>query len=190
MSEQTGTAGTGTPGCSTANGGTAGGGRPVPPSKSLMLDLPTLGVDLAARVIDREGIARINPHRHEMSLLDAIVWKSADNRQGVAIWEVKEDEFWCRGHFPGKPMVPGVLQVEAGAQLSSFLYNIRFDKPRLAALTHIEDCSFRNPVVPGNRFYILCQELKFAPKRFSSRIQGMVDGKITFEASINGMVIG
>lgn len=171
-------------------GGTASGavGATHAP-KPLILDLQALGVDLSARVIDRRGIEVVNPHRHEMALLDAIVWKSDDNKRGVAVWNVGDAEFWCRGHFPGKPMVPGVLQVEAGAQLSSYLYNIRFPEPRIAAFTHIADCSFRNPVTPGATFYLLCEEVKFSPRRFSSRIQGMVDGKITFDATINGMAI-
>lgn len=174
---------------STANGGGGGIGGALP-AKPLILDLAGLGVDLSARAVDLAGIEAIIPHRHEMCLLDAIVWKSDDNKQGVAIWNVKDTEFWCRGHFPGKPMLPGVLQVEAGAQLSSFLYNIRFAEPRIAAFTHIEECSFRNPVLPGAEFYVLCQEIKFSPRRFSSRIQGMVNGKITFDATINGMVLG
>lgn len=193
MNDSTGTTQQGTAAPSTTTNGNAGGtGGGLPGAsnaKPLILDFAALGVDLSARAVDLAGIQKIIPHRHEMCLLDAIVWKSDDNKQGVAIWNVKDTEFWCRGHFPGKPMLPGVLQVEAGAQLSSFLYNVRFPEPRIAAFTHIEECSFRNPVLPGATFYLLCQEIKFSPRRFSSRIQGVVDGKISFEATINGMVL-
>lgn len=167
---------------------TPANGKPL--AKPLLLDLAGLGVDLSARVLDREGIARINPHRHEMALLDAIVWHEPSYKLGVAVWNVGHYEFWCRGHFPGKPLLPGVLQIEAGAQLGSFLFNVRHPQPRIAAFTHIDECSFRTPVTPGSTFYLLCEETKFAPRRFTSRIQGMVDGKITFDATITGMVIG
>jgi 3-hydroxyacyl-[acyl-carrier-protein] dehydratase len=137
-----------------------------------------------------------------MALLDKVIWRSLDLRQSVALWRVRDDEFWVRGHFPGKPMLPGVLQIEAGAQLGVFMYNSRFPEPRVAAFTHITDVSYRTPVTPGDMFYLLCQELKCSGRRFTSHIQGVVissdasgtpslsTAKLTFEAMISGMSLG
>lgn len=168
----------------------------TPGGKSLILDLAD--IDLSRRILDRKGLEPINPHRHEMALLDSIVWRSKDLRQGVAVWQVRADEWWVRGHFPGKPLLPGVLQIEAGAQLGVFLYNSRFPEPRICAFTHIDEVAYRNPVLPGETLYLLCQELRCSGKRFTSFIQGMVLGegqplssaKITFGALISGMSIG
>ena len=149
--------------------------------------LPLHSLDLTRRVVDREGIARMNPHRGQMALIDAILWHSANFKEGVAIKQVGPDEFWVAGHFPAKPMLPGVLMVEAAAQLGVFLYNARFPAPKLVAFTHIDRCSFRHAVVPGDDLLLLCKEVKFSPRRFISDIQGLVNGKIAFEAQINGV---
>lgn len=162
--------------------------------KSLLLDLT--GIDLSRRIVDRQGLERINPHRHEMALLDAIVWHSQDFKQGVGVWNVGEDEFWVRGHFPGKPMLPGVLQIESGAQLGVFTYNSRFPEPRICAFTHITDVSYRNPVAPGDTFFLLSQELKCSGRRFTSHIQGAIitgndpaTARVSFDAIISGMTL-
>lgn len=152
-----------------------------------IIDLGAL--DLSACAFSRAQIGRFNPHRHELSLLDRIVWTSPDHKQGVAHWPVRADEFWTRGHFPGNPILPGVLQVEAGAQMAVFLYNIREPQPRLCAFTRINDCSFRGQVNPGEDLYILCREIKRRPRQFISAIQGICNGKITFEAVIDGIRI-
>ena len=146
-------------------------------------------IDLAARLLDRQQLERWNPHRGQMALIDHIVWHSADFKRGVALKHVRDDEFWVPGHFPGRPMLPGVLMIESGAQLATFLYNARFPEPKIAAFVRLDEATFRTPVVPGDNLYLLCREVKFTPKRFSSDIQGMVDGKIAFDARITGMAV-
>lgn len=145
------------------------------------------GIDLSQRRYSRGDIERYNPHRGQMALLDAIVWTSADFRQGVALQRVRPDEFWVPGHFPEKAMMPGVLMVEAGAQLACFLFNIRQTASKVVAFLRIEDCSFRSRVEPGDDFYLLCNEVKLGRRKFESDIQGLVNGRICFSARIHGM---
>lgn len=155
--------------------------------KSLLLDLAN--VNLNNRLYDRTYIERINAHRGHMALLDAIVWHSPDFKEAVAVKHNRADEFWVSGHFPGRPMLPGVVMVEAGAQLAAFIYNSRFEKPKLAAFTRINECTFRSAVTVGDDLYLLCKETKFNPRRFITLLQGLVNGKIAFEAEIAGMAI-
>lgn len=147
------------------------------------------GIDLSRRMYSREEIAKQNPHRGEMALLDWIIWETPDHRHGVALKQIRDTEFWVPGHFPGKPMFPGVLMIEAGAQLACFQYNIRQTGPRVVAFTRIDSASFRNMVQPGDDLYILCSEVKFGRRRFVSDIQGIVNEKIAFDARISGMTM-
>lgn len=148
------------------------------------------GLDPRRCQFDRAAIGLMNPHRHEMALLDRIVWTSDDFTRAVAAWNVRPDEFWVRGHFPKKALVPGVLQIEAGAQLAAFVYNKREPQPRLCAFTRIDHCSFRAQVQPGDELIILCREIKRRSRQFISAIQGWVNGKMAYEAEIEGLRIG
>jgi 3-hydroxyacyl-[acyl-carrier-protein] dehydratase len=161
--------------------------RAVDLPKNLILDLTT--VDLSQTVLDRRGLERLIPHRDAMVLIDAVVWHSPDYTQGVAIKRVRDDEFWVSGHFPGRPLMPGVLQIEASAQLSVLLYNARQTVPQTAAFTRIENCSFRSTVVPGDELFLLCREIRITRRGFISRCQGLANGRITFDAEIHGLSI-
>lgn len=61
--------------------------------------------DLNKVLVDRDGILDVNPHRFEMALLDGVLY--VDDDSAVGFKDVREDEFWVRGHFPGRPLMPG-----------------------------------------------------------------------------------
>lgn len=167
--------------------------RPTPPQggaaavRGPLFDISA--VDFTRFVHTRKEMEHWNPHRGLMALLDGVVWYSKDFKQGVAIKRVTRDEFWVPGHFPDRPMMPGVIMIETAAQLGSFLFNARFPKPKIAAFVRLEDCTFRATVEPGDDFIVLAQEVKFSPKRFVSDVQGLVGGRTAFEARITGMAI-
>jgi len=145
--------------------------------------------DLTSVFADRDQMFELIPHRHEMALLDRIVWASDSALNGIGAMNIRGDEFWVRGHFPGTPMMPGVLMIEAGAQLSCYLYNRLQKNPKVAAFLRIENAAFRRSVTIGEELFLLCDVVKASDRRFVSEIQGVVDGQVCFEARISGMRI-
>lgn len=153
----------------------------------MLMDLST--IDLTKPMYTRDDIAKYNPHRGNMALIDSILWETPDHKRGVALKKVRDDEFWVAGHFPDKAIMPGVLMVEAGAQLACFLYNIRRPDPKIVAFTRIDTASFRSMVVPGDILYLICSEVKFGRRRFISDVQGIVGNRLAFDARITGMAL-
>lgn len=153
----------------------------------LLFDLSA--IDLTSRKLGRAELERFNPHRGPMALLDWVVWESEDHSRVVGLKHVRADEFWVAGHFPGRPMLPGVLMVEAAAQLACYQYNVRMDTPRLCAFMRIENATFRSQVLPGDDLLLLCQDVKFSRRRFIADAQGLVQDRVAFDARITGMLL-
>jgi 3-hydroxymyristoyl/3-hydroxydecanoyl-(acyl carrier protein) dehydratase len=145
------------------------------------------GLDLLAKVAARGDIEKHVPHRGAMLLIDGIVWHAEGFVRGVGVKHVKPDEFWCAGHFPGKPIYPGVLQVESAAQLAAYFYYCRYPDAGLSVFCKIEEATFRSMVVPGDDLLLLCQDVRVGRRRFLCDVQGVVKDRVTFEGRILGM---
>ncbi len=152
-----------------------------------IIDLST--IDLSDCVADGSGIAEYIPHRGAFALLKRVVWHDEALVNAVGIMPVREDQFWAAGHIPGKPLLPGVLMVEAAAQLASYLYYKKFKHQIFAGFTRIENTSFRSTVPPGTDLVLLAHIRKSHIKRFVSLVQGVVGGEVVFESLITGMCL-
>lgn len=171
------------------HGESVGRGRASPSGEAKGLLFSIDGVDLGATVYDAAGVEKFLPHRGDMRLIDRIVWHNEGYTQAIAARSIKADEFWVPGHFPGKPMFPGVLQIEAGAQLACFMFLVRHADPYLVAFLRIENAAFRSMVQPGDELIVLGHEAKFGRRRFTANVQGMVGDRIAFEATVSGMAM-
>lgn len=152
-----------------------------------ILDLPN--IDLTRIIAGADEIEAVNPHRGNMRLLDAIIWKDEVSARALAVHHVRDDEFWVEGHIPGRPIFPGVLMIEAAAQLSSYLSLTRLPDVKFMGFAGVDKVKFRGQVKPGDDFYILLEEIDFRPRRCICAVQGVVDGNLVFEGQITGMPI-
>jgi len=138
---------------------------------------------------DADAIAAVLPHRGDMAQLDAIVHINETLTEAVAFKDVRDDEFWVKGHIPGRPLFPGVLMIEAAAQLSSFVTCKRLKLDAFIGFVGADEVKFRTQVFPGDRLTLLTQEVKFSPRRFLCSAQGLVNGSIVFEGKLKGIAI-
>ncbi|MEY2714859.1 MAG: 3-hydroxyacyl-[acyl-carrier-protein] dehydratase FabZ [Planctomycetota bacterium] len=147
------------------------------------------GIDLSQTICDSRGLDEFLPQTGPMRQCDRIVWVSENFRQCVGMKHVRPDEFWCEHHIKGRPLYPGVLMIEASAQCASWLFRKRFPALGFLGFLRCDDTVFRGQVVPGDEFVILANEIEANSRRFISQVQGVVRGKLVFEAKITGMAI-
>jgi 3-hydroxyacyl-[acyl-carrier-protein] dehydratase len=175
------------PSSDTATGADPASTQPSPLGKDFLFDYRQY--DLSAVLADRREIERWIPHRGTMAMLDEVIYVNEDGSIGIARKRIRPDEFWVPGHFPSKPVFPGVLQIETGAQLACFMFVLRKSGPRTPAFLRIENAAFRVAVVPGDELFLLCREFRSQKRRFISDVQGVVRDRVAFEARLSGMIV-
>jgi len=131
--------------------------------------------------------------RREFKLLDRIVHFDAERSEILSVVDVRDDAWWVKGHVPGRPMLPGVLMLEIAAQTSNVGVSLQdqargLPPKRFIVYGGVDLCKFRGAVIPPSVFYLLCVGVKNTARRIVCRTQGVVDGKIVFEARITGLV--
>lgn len=146
-------------------------------------------IDLNQVVFDAEAIERVNPQRFEMRQLDGIIFHDKQRCVCLGYKDVTENEFWVRGHIPGRPLMPGVLMIEAAAQLASFYISYLNEYPtgKFIGFGGVDEVKFRGTVTPGDRLYLVAQLLENRPRRFICATQGIVNGQMVLQAKITGM---
>jgi len=107
----------------------------------------------------------------------------------VAFKDVREDEFWVRGHIPGRPLLPGVLMIEAAAQMCSLYYKVVQKDERFLGFGGVDGVKFRGQVAPGERLILLGKAVEIRGRRAVFDTQGIVGERLVFEARITGMPI-
>ncbi|HEY6849208.1 MAG TPA: 3-hydroxyacyl-ACP dehydratase FabZ [Terracidiphilus sp.] len=139
---------------------------------------------------DIQEILGFLPHRYPFLLIDRVV-EFEPTKRLVAIKNVTINEPFFQGHFPGYPIMPGVLVVEAMAQAGGMIMMAELpDRDRkLVVFTGIERAKFRRPVTPGDQLRIEVEVLSMRTR--AGRIQGraMVDGKLACEATLTCQVV-
>lgn len=139
--------------------------------------------------IDIQGILDLLPHRYPMLLVDRAL--EVSDERIVALKNVTFNEAFFQGHFPGYPVMPGVLIVEAMAQAAGvmMLRQIEDRQNKLILFAGIDNCRFRRPVVPGDQL-LLEVELRRRRPRFAV-LHGIakVDGEIVAEADLSSVLV-
>jgi len=155
----------------------------MPPS--LLFDMSK--IDLKKVIFDKEAICQVNPQSFEMQQLDGIIWYDKEKSLILGYKDVTNNEFWVRGHLPDRPLMPGVIMVEAAAQLSSFLVKKIYEFKGFIGFAGIDSTKFRAIVEPPCRLYLLGHLTKFKRRKYTCSVQGLVDDTMVFETVVSGL---
>lgn len=140
--------------------------------------------------IDVTRIMEMIPHRYPILLVDRLV-DYVENESAVGLKNVTMNEPHFMGHFPGKPVMPGVLIVEAMAQTSAILVVQTLGEEAEGKVVYfmtIDDARFRKPVVPGDSLYIHVEKIKQRGPVWKFKGTAKVDGVVCAEATFSAML--
>lgn len=132
--------------------------------------------------MNREEIKKILPHRDSMLLLDTV---RKENDEAVGTLHIKGNEWFLKGHFPGSPVVPGVMLCEIMAQSACILLNNAMVDGKLPFYTGMDKIRFRSPVYPGDTFTARCRIIKSKGNFYFAEGKGYAGGRLCVQGEFS-----
>ena len=147
---------------------------------------------MSPKEIDKKTIEKLLPHREPMLLIDKLT-KIVHLKSATAIMYVKKNGFYVQGHFPGQPVMPGVLIVEAFGQAAAALTACGIDSKeydnRLVYLMGIDKARFRNPVLPDCELHLEIEAIRSHGRVWKYKGTAKVNGKRMADAEWSATIV-
>jgi 3-hydroxyacyl-[acyl-carrier-protein] dehydratase len=147
---------------------------------------------LTSKKLNKEEILDLLPHREPMLLIDELI-DINKLHSATAIMHVKKNAFYVDGHFPGNPVMPGVLIVEAFGQAAAALTAHGIDKKeyenKLVFLMSVEKARFRNPVIPDCKLELKIEAIRSHGRVWKYKGEAFVDGKRMADAQWSATIV-
>lgn len=140
-------------------------------------------------ILDIRDITKILPHRYPFLLVDKIIELNLEENIIIGIKNVTANEQFFQGHFPGAPIMPGVLILEALAQTGGILVHQKSQNSKTALLLSVNNAKFRRPVVPGDVLTLHALGVHFSSKGGKIQAKALVDEQLAVEAEIGFALI-
>ena len=142
------------------------------------------------KILNHEEILKYIPHRYPFLMIDKVKINSVDTSKATGYKCVSGNENFFQGHFPGAPIMPGVLIIEAMGQTSCVMFLSRPEmQGNLAYFMSIDKAKFRRPVKPGDVLELRVEIIKDSGRRGKMRGEAYVDGKLTTEAEFVFVIV-
>jgi beta-hydroxyacyl-ACP dehydratase FabZ len=150
---------------------------------------PTPSTSTPDPAMDIRGIMRFLPHRYPFLMVDRVLQIDGD-RRAVAIKNVSINEPYFVGHYPGQPIMPGVMILEAMAQLSGLLVGRQVEAGgKVAVLLSMDRVKLRRPVRPGDQLLLEAETVHVHSRTGHCRCRAMVGQELAAEAEIKFMLV-
>lgn len=138
-------------------------------------------------MMNQEEIKKILPHRDNMLLLHEV---HQENEYACGTYHVQGDEWFLQGHFPGNPVVPGVILCEILAQSACILLADQMSAGKTPMYTGLNNVRFKSPVKPGDTFETKCRITRAKPPFFFAEGSGYVEDQLCLKAEFSFAIVG
>lgn len=135
-------------------------------------------------LLNIKDITKILPHRYPFLLVDKIVYLNLEENTIIGQKNVTVNEQFFQGHFPGVPIMPGVLVLEALAQTGGILVHQKGHVDKIAVLLFINNAKFRKPIVPGDVLFLHASGQHISSKGGRVQVEAKVNDQLVVEAEI------